>query len=117
MKQTRLHAGVGFQLQRVVIRPGNSNARWNPHNIGGPIRLALRACGFVFGGVPIVGDLPSRIIQWNAGVVTFGWSDHPVTPILGHYRHPLPGKIDGGRSFRIRRGRRSRGRALQEKDE
>src|SRR5215467_187129 len=94
MQQTRLHARVGLNLKRAVIRPGDVQSRGNSHNAGGAIGLALIPFSFIFCGIPCVGYFTPVGVQRNAGIVSLGRSHHSPTPILIDNGNPISGHID-----------------------
>src|SRR6187200_3291061 len=93
LKHSRLHAGVGFDLQRVIVRPRNAQASGLAHDGWCGIALTLFAGSFVAHGIPGVCDLAGCRIQRNVGVVAFRWRDHPPSPVFANDRDPVAGEI------------------------
>src|SRR5712692_3331840 len=77
-----------------LMAPQPSCAAGDAHDGCGAISLALVASRFVLGRIPGIGHLAGIDIERNARIVALGRSDHPVTPVLRHHGHPLPGNID-----------------------
>src|SRR5262249_11400293 len=62
--------------------------------------LALIACGFVFRRIPFLTLGDSGGVRRNTRKIAFRGSDHPITPVFSHERHPVPGPVDGSSSTR-----------------
>src|SRR5262249_23706312 len=59
----RLHTGIGFQFQRLVILPGNMQPCRNSHDVRGAIAFALLAGGLVLRRIPAVGNAPGFLVK------------------------------------------------------
>ena len=105
-EQPGLHAVVGLELQRVVVLPGDVQARRPAHQAGRAVRLALFAGGFVLGRVPRLRDLLARGVDRNAAIVAVRRRDHPPAPVLGDDRDPVAGEVDRAPARAGRRGGR-----------
>ena len=95
LKHARLHAGVGFNLQRVIVHPRDAQTRRLAHDRRRSVALALFARGLVSCRVPAVGNLPSGGIEWDVGVVSFRRRDHAPSPVFTDDRDPVAREIDG----------------------
>ncbi len=135
MEQTRLRAEIGFELERVIVLPGDMQVGRLSHDAGRAISLALIAFGFIFGGIPFQGSLSALGLVGDVSVfggidaeadrasaarnhngsgradaeVAFRGGEHAQVPILGDDGGPVAGQIDRGHRLGGRR-RRRRGR-------
>src|SRR6476660_3137095 len=94
MKQPGLLAGIGFYLECRFIRPRNVEASRYAHDVDGTVSFALLSCGFVFCGVPCVGNFLSCIVEGEVRIVALRGSHHSNSPVFGHNRNPIPGQVD-----------------------
>ena len=90
-----LLAGVGFDLERVIVLPGDMQAAGNPHDCGRAISLALETGGFVVRGVPRVHNFPRRSVDRHAGRIAFQRRDHAPSIVLRDDGYPVAGEILG----------------------
>ena len=63
-------------------------------------RNALLAAGFVFRGVPCVGNSPRFGIERKIEIVAFRWSHDAVRPVVRDQRNPVTREIDGSGRLR-----------------
>ena len=95
-----MHSGVGFNLQRRVIRPRDVQPPGHAHDVWGAVGFALLSGGFVLCRIPRLGDLLSIGVQRNVGIVALWRSDHSKAPVFGDDRNPVAGHIDRRRILR-----------------
>src|SRR5262249_14995002 len=62
VEQPRLRSSIGFQLQSLVILPGNMQPCRNSHDVRGAIAFALLAGGLVLRRIPAVGNAPGFLV-------------------------------------------------------
>src|SRR5438093_3345704 len=108
-QQTGLLAGVCFDLQRVVVLPGDVDAPWHAHDVGRAVCPALIAARRVLRRIPRVDHLAALVVQRHTREITFRRRDHPIAPIFRDHRDPVAGEIDRRRGPGVRR---RRGRAV-----
>jgi hypothetical protein len=101
-----LRARVGFELQRLIVLPGDVNPSRQAHDSSGAVRSALFASGFIAGRIPRVGHLTCRCVQRHAREVAFRRCRHAEAPVLGDERDPVARQIDGRGGSRRCRGLR-----------
>src|ERR1700728_1723672 len=85
VQQACLRAGVGFDLQRGIVLPGDVQAAGKAHDRGGSVGFADVAGGFVARGVPSFADALGFGREGDAGEITFGGSYHAPAPVFGNY--------------------------------
>jgi hypothetical protein len=90
---TRLLTGVRFDLQGLIVLPGDVEPAGHPHNVWRTIAAALFPNRLIFGGIPLVRDLSALGIEGNAREIALRRSDHTEPPVLGHYRDPITGEV------------------------
>ena len=115
MEQASLLAGVGFDLQRCVVLPGDVQTSGNSHDGGRAVGFALEAGGFILGGIPGIDHLAGFGIGRNAGGVALERRHHAPAPVFGNISDPVSSEID--RRARLSRrgsGRRARRTELRE---
>ena len=83
MEQARLRAGVGLDLQRVVVLPGDVQAAGHAHDGGRAVRFALQAGGFVLGRIPGIDHLAGVGVERDAGGVALERRHHAPAPVFG----------------------------------
>src|SRR5580704_13532426 len=66
VEHASLRAGVSLDLQRVVVLPGDVQARGYAHQTSRAVSLALIARGFVLGRIPFLGHLLPCWIQGHS---------------------------------------------------
>ena len=107
-EQARLCAGVGLDLQRVVVLPGDVDSAGHAHDAAHAVRPALLAGCFVSRRIPGAGRLTARRVERHACDIAFRRRRHPIPPVLADDRHPVAREVDGGRRpSRLRRLRRA----------
>ena len=99
-------AGVGFDLQRAVVLPGDVEARRHPHQAGRAVGLAAAVRE---PWSTLSATLRAVVVQRHAGVVALRRRHHAPPPVLVDDRHPVAGQVDRRRRPRRRRPRRRRG--------
>ena len=81
MQQPRLLAGIRFDLQSLVVFPGNVQPSGHTHEVGSAIAFALFPGGFVLRRIPRIGDFPALFIERYSGIVAvFGGAGGPARP-------------------------------------
>src|SRR5262245_20865 len=133
MEKARLCPVVGFELERVVVLPRDSQVRWLAHDAGRPVCLAQVALGFVPCRVPFHRGLsPGHVVrnvrscgrigtdtkEAHARILDDARRAHPEisprrrqhadVPVFGDDRGPVAREIDRGHRSR---GRRRSGRS------
>lgn len=83
MQDARLGTGVGFELQRVVVLPGDMQPRGHTQDAGGAIGLTLFTRRVILGCIPGVGKFSPCGVDRNGLVVAFERRKLPVAPVLG----------------------------------
>src|SRR5215471_15676652 len=100
MQQPGLLSGVSLNIKRLIVLPGNVKTTRHPHDGGGSIALALLSGSLIPCGVPGIGNFAPLGVERNAGVVTFGRSDHAEPPVLRHHGNPIARDVVERRCFR-----------------
>src|SRR5712691_4958378 len=106
-QQTGLLTGVHFDLQRIVVLPGEVDAAGHAHDVRRTVRLALIAARHILRRITRVDDLAALVVQRHAREIAFRGSDKPIAPVFRDHGHPVAGEIDrrprpGGRRNRRR---------------
>ena len=115
MQQARLRSGIRFDLERVVVLPGDVQARGYAHQTSRAVSLALIAGGFVLGRIPFLSDLLACWIQGHSREIALGRRDHAEAPVFADDGNPVAGEIDGSDGFgRLGRPGRRSSRKLRE---
>src|SRR5207248_1596113 len=86
LQMAGLRPGFGFDFQRAVVLPTDSDTARDTHYRGSSICLALLTRGFVLGGIPRIGDFPSFSRNRNGFIVTLLGRDHASVPISAEGR-------------------------------
>src|SRR5437899_1969300 len=127
MQQAALCSVVCFDLESILILPGDTQVRRLPHDSGRAVGFAGIAFGLVLRRIPFEGGLSARGVVWNIALqsrvssdadrtavrvhdragwagaeVPFGRSQHTRVPVFGNDRRPVSREVD--RSTRLRRG-------------
>src|SRR5207247_900374 len=62
VEQPRLHSGIGFQLQRLVILPSNMEPCRNSHDVRRAIAFTLLSGCLVLRRIPAIGNPPALLV-------------------------------------------------------
>ena len=93
MKQASLLAGVGLNLQRVLVGPADVDASRHAHDGGRAVGFALLAGGCIFGRIPGVADAAAFIVQRDAGEIALDRRHHAPAPVFGDDGNPIAGEV------------------------
>src|SRR5262249_9607184 len=89
-----LSAGVLFDLQRIVVLPGDVQSAWKSHDVWSAVSPALFTGSFIFRGIPSVADLSSFSVERQCFKDAFLGRHHSKLPVFHNDGNPIAGEID-----------------------